>query len=162
MSTPRPLHFSRRRNSIPCLRFPNSHRIISFADPHLLNPFLPYRYKNHEGVTSFRSNAFLSAPSSTPGRSIQTCKLCNLSMRSIPLSPLRIPRRMHILSDHRESKGSSLSPSRFSPDPTCSLSPAESALADKHRVLPVFSRTRHTLSLLDATLARMPIRATIY
>jgi hypothetical protein len=151
MRTPGPLNFPPRPIPIPFAlslegrpQFPNSNRIISFADPHPLNPFLPYRYKNHEGVTSFRSNTFLSAPPSTPGRSTPTCKCavcipdgvtgpCNLSTRTILLSPLRIPRRMRILSEHRESKGSSPSSSRFSLDL-------------------VFS-----LSLLSATLTRMPI-----
>ena len=56
MSSPRPLTLSRSPISIPFTlslegpsQFPNSNGIISFADPHLLNPFLPYRYKNHGG-----------------------------------------------------------------------------------------------------------------
>ena len=99
--TPRPLQFLRSRNSTSHPQVPNSHGIISFADPHLLNPFIPYRYKNHRG--------WGAAPN------------------------LRIPRRMRILSDHRESKGSSPGSRHFSPDF-------------------VFS-----LSLLVATLTRMPI-----
>ena len=49
MVPPRLPDFFRRRNSIPHAQFPNYHRITSFADPHLLNPFTPYRYKNHRG-----------------------------------------------------------------------------------------------------------------
>jgi hypothetical protein len=49
MSSPRPLDFFSRQISIPTAQFPNSNGITSFADPHLLNPFLPYRYKNHRG-----------------------------------------------------------------------------------------------------------------
>ena len=33
-------------NYIPCLRFPNSHEIISFTDPYPLKSVLSYRYKN--------------------------------------------------------------------------------------------------------------------
>src|SRR5580693_3868468 len=124
MRTPRLLNFSHGRNSISFPRFPNSHGIISFADPHLLNPARSYRYKKHRG----RGVAL----------NIQTCKcaVCaffasrlglrdipdgvagpsNLPTRTILLSPLRIPRRMRILSDHRESKGSSPRSSRFSLD----------------------------------------------
>jgi len=49
MVTRRPVDFSHGRNSILCPHFPNSNRIISFADPHLLNPFASYRYKKPGG-----------------------------------------------------------------------------------------------------------------
>jgi hypothetical protein len=49
MVPPRLLHFSHGRNSISFPRFPNSHGIISFADPHLLNPVPSYRYEKHGG-----------------------------------------------------------------------------------------------------------------
>jgi len=49
MRTPRPLNFSPRSIPIPYPQFPNSNRIISFADPHPLNPAISYRYKNHRG-----------------------------------------------------------------------------------------------------------------
>jgi hypothetical protein len=85
MRTRRLLDFSRGRNSVPYLQFPNSHGIISFADPHLLNPVTSYRYKNHRGRGA--------------ATNIQTCKcaICipdgvagpsNLTSRPIPLSPL--------------------------------------------------------------------------
>src|SRR5580693_4455015 len=74
MGTPRSLNFSRGWNSIPYPHFSNSHGIISFADPHLLNPFTSYRYKKHGG----RGVA----------HNLQTYKPSNLLTRSIPLSPL--------------------------------------------------------------------------
>jgi hypothetical protein len=85
MRTRRLLDFSPGQNSIPCPGFPNSNRIISFADPHPLNPFTPYRYKNHR--------RWGAAPN------LRTCKCaicipdgvtgpCNLSTHAIFLSPL--------------------------------------------------------------------------
>src|SRR5713226_3093407 len=41
--------------------------------------------------------------------------------------------------------------------PTIFLSPLECAVADKHRVLPVFSRNRQASSPLEATLMRTPV-----
>jgi hypothetical protein len=62
MVTRRPFHSPAR--PIPTSRslFPNSHRIISFADPHLLNPVISYRCENHrgQGVTFFRPKVILS------------------------------------------------------------------------------------------------------
>jgi hypothetical protein len=59
MVPPRPPDFFRSRNSIHHLRIPNSHGITSFADLHLLNPFIPYRYKNHRGEEAAQSNRIL-------------------------------------------------------------------------------------------------------
>jgi hypothetical protein len=70
----RALAFFRGQNSIPCPHFPNSHGIIFFADPHLLNPVPSYRYKNHGG--------WGVAPN------IGTRKLPILAPRTIPLTPL--------------------------------------------------------------------------
>jgi len=74
MLTPCPLEFFRSRNSISRRAFPNSHGIISFADPHLITPVRSYRYKNHRGRGA--------APN------LRTCEPSNLPTRSIPLSPL--------------------------------------------------------------------------
>jgi hypothetical protein len=45
----RSLDSSSSLTSIPCLRSPNSHGIISFADPHPITPTESYRYKNIGG-----------------------------------------------------------------------------------------------------------------
>ena len=47
MSAPSLSSLSAARLSLPTPR--NSHGIISFADPHPLNPAESYRYKNHGG-----------------------------------------------------------------------------------------------------------------
>src|SRR5216684_4856332 len=107
MRTPGSLKSFHGHSSGPRPLFPNSHGIISFADPHTLNPLISYRYKNDRGQGAVPK--------------VHTCKPWNLPTRTIPLSPL------------------------------------ESALPDKHRVLPVFSRNRPPSSPLDATLTRMLI-----
>jgi hypothetical protein len=64
--------------------------------------------------------------------------------------PLRIPRRMRILSDHRQSKGAAPGSRRFSPEVVRILSDhRESKSSSPDSALP--------LSLLDATLTRHPI-----
>ena len=69
---PIPVHFTLSIEGRP--HFPNSLGFISFADPHLLNPFTPYRYKNHgEGGISQHSN-------------LPTCKVLDLSPWHAPKS----------------------------------------------------------------------------
>jgi hypothetical protein len=139
MVPPRPLPFPPRQIPTSCPLFPNSHGIISFADPHLLNPFTPYRYKNHRGWGAVPN--------------LQTCKPSNLPTFPIPLTPLRTRRRVRILSDHRESKGSSPRSSRFSPDFVFSLSLLGATLTD----MPISVHSKALtgkLNPLDATLTK--------
>jgi hypothetical protein len=49
MRSPRPFDFFHGWNSILRLQLPNSHGIISFADPHPLNSVKSYRSENHRG-----------------------------------------------------------------------------------------------------------------
>jgi hypothetical protein len=70
-------------------------------------------------------------------------------------TPLRIPRRMRILSDHRESKGSSPGSRRFSPDSVLSLSLLEATLT--RNPISVHSKgLTGMLTSLDATLTKNP------
>jgi hypothetical protein len=63
----------------PCRKgLSNSHGIISFADPHLLNPFTPYRYKNHRGQGG------LSRSSSSPPSTFNRSRIPTRSERSRP------------------------------------------------------------------------------
>jgi len=68
---PIPVHFTLSIEGRP--HFPNSLGFISFADPHLLNPFTSYRYKNHGG--GGHSQTFQPANLPTGQHALQTCNL---------------------------------------------------------------------------------------
>ena len=127
MRTPRSLNFSRGWNSIPRTHFSNSHGIISFADPHLLNLFISYRYTNHRGAgcshSPRRSDVSTCRRSDVPlSLSEYTLTSCCLSYKQIaPVTPLECALTYH----------SQLT------ENTATLSPAECAVTDRALVSPL-------------------------
>ena len=93
MVPPRPPDSFRSPIPILCTRFPNSHRIISFADPHLLTPFPSYRYKNHRGPgrrlsprrsdLSRTSHSPYTLPSSVSSKSFACHSYATLASRTV-------------------------------------------------------------------------------
>jgi hypothetical protein len=81
----------------PCRNgFPNSHGIISFADPHLLNPVISYRYKNHRAwgaipniqICKCAVCAFFASRLGLRDIPDGVTGSCNIPTRTISLSPL--------------------------------------------------------------------------
>jgi len=93
MRTPRPLDFSPSPILTSCPRFPNSHGIISFADPHLLNLFISYRYKNHGGRGPSQSTRCeFCIPNAVTGRSHLSKRLhSDVPLSSVDATLMRIP-----------------------------------------------------------------------